>query len=707
MGYRLYNFANRKVVHSRNVIFNETHFPYKSGFSLRRRVSFDPPKQNPRFSAIPNTSNSNTTDRPLPLAINKPMQATDPNDIITFDKNDAVGLVPQTDQQAETTRYSLRKNPEPSGAFLRQFAHTSEEKETDRLALASSPSLSEMSLQQIKNDFIEFCCNASQSSPPSKIATPNTFKQAVKSPQKQQWLEAMNKEMGMMKSFKVWKLVPRTSLPENTPVITCRWVFRIKLDSQNNVDKFKARLVARGFQQEEGVNFEETFAVTARFKSFRIAAAIAALRGITLEHWDVTSAFLNGTCHEDIYMEQPPGFEQGGVSTRPDAQPKQNLVCKLDRYIYGLRQAGREWCKFLNRCLTKLGFKCLKSDEGVFIFHSADLFCLIVSHVDDLAVGSANDSFKRQLEQKIRTFFEINNLGPLHFYLGVQVNQTGGTITLNQESYVERALERFNLTECNPKPTPASSSQKLSKSDCPISDSQKHEMSSIPYRSLIGTLMYAVVGTRPEISYIVGALSRFLNNPGHIMWRAGKRALRFLSGTRTASLTYKGNGNIEPVAYVDSDWGNNPDDRRSITGFVLLLGGAAIIWKSRVQQTVALSSVEAEYLALSDCVKEIIWLRSFLTELGFPLKNPTTVYIDSTGAEALAKNPVNHQRTKHIDIRHHFIREHVEAKTIGLVHITSHNNVADIFTKPLPHESFNRHHATLIGAKINTFGQKS
>ena len=674
LAYRLYHLIKRKVVFSRNVIFDETHFPYKSGVALRRRVSLTPTSAKKHQSKTGTPLIEPSDYRTLPLAPKMSVESESPKDIVVLDK-DAT-----PDETSEIPRYSLRKNPEPSQAFLRQFAHISENVGVE---IASFFELA-------------FLAGQSFSFSPSGLTVPKTYKQVLKSPQKAQWVQALNKEMGMMKEYKVWKLIQRSELPPNTPVITCRWVLRIKLDSQNNIDKFKARLVARGFQQEEGVNFEETFAVTAKFKSFRIAAALAALHKIELRHWDVVSAFLNGVCREDIYMEQPPGFEKGGV----DSNGKPIHVCKLQKYVYGLKQAGREWGKHFAYCLNKLGFESLKSDEGVFVLHAPTFFCLVVSHVDDMSIGCNQPKFVDQLESKVEQFFKINNLGRMQLFVGVQVSQSPGKISLSQDAYIERALKRFNMENCNPQRTPLSPGLKLRKSDCPVEEKDKVQMSAIPYRSLVGTLMYAAVGTRPEMAYAVGNLSRFLNNPGEPMWRSGKRTLRFLSGTRTAGPTYQVTGNNEIIAFCDSDWGNNPDDRRSVSGHVLLLANAAISWKSRVQQTVALSSVEAEYLALSDCVKEVIWARSFMTELGFPPKNPTKIYIDNTGAEALAKNPVNHQRTKHIDIRHHFIRQHVDDKTIQLVHIASEENVADILTKALPYQSFLKHHEGLIGTRL-------
>ncbi|GJE99589.1 polyprotein [Phanerochaete sordida] len=479
-----------------------------------------------------------------------------------------------------------------------------------------------------------------------------------------QWKEAMDAEMSQLQELHTYE---KTTLPEGRKAIGCRWVFAIKRDSEGNIAKYKARLVAQGFSQIPGQDYFDTYAPVVRLESFRLCAAIAADFDLDDDTIDYTGAYLNATLEEPIYMRQPPGYEDNSGST---------LV--LRKAIYGLKQAGRAWNELLNHVLTNLlGYTRSTADPCVY-FKRSDSLTLALLHVDDTTLYGKRPALE-ELKADIAHHFAITQTGALKNFVGIQVDRdrTRRTITIHQNRYITVILERFGMLDCNPVATPLDPNVKLiplTEDEAPI---------EAPYAAAIGSLMYAAIGTRPDISFAVQTLSQFTSRPSATHWTAVKHVFRYLKGTQTLGITYGASRGLDPTGYSDADWAQSLSDRRSISGYAFRLGNGVISWSSKKQATVALSTMEAEYIALSHAAKEAVWLRHLLGELGVITDSPTILFTDNQASIAYAHDNQFHARSKHIDIRHHFIRERIKSGDIKVVHCASEDNVADMFTKAL------------------------
>jgi hypothetical protein len=365
--------------------------------------------------------------------------------------------------------------------------------------------------------------------------------------------------------------------------------------------------------------------------------------------------------------------------------------------LYGLRQASRIWQQTLTTVLLEIGFVQCESDTCLF-YHPSHL-CFVSIHVDDLLFLCDDQPFRDFVVSEIKKSFAISDLGVVSVYLGMNFDfPAPGVATITQTTYINKMVERFNLTDANPTKTPLPSNALLSKGDQPVTEGEKLVMSTIPYRALIGSLLYAARGTRPEISFPVSALSRFNTAPGKIHWKHAKHVLRYLKGTSTHGLRYSdpGSREIKIEIFSDSDWGSNVDDRKSVSGFVVCVNGNPVSWLSRSQKSTALSSCEAEFMAISEAMREALWLRQLLLELDVGYVGPIMIRVDNQSAIKLAENPVQHQRSKHIDIRYFRIREEVQNGNIVLLYVPTDENIADLLTKAPSLDQFIRNIGALI-----------
>jgi hypothetical protein len=376
-------------------------------------------------------------------------------------------------------------------------------------------------------------------------------------------------------------------------------------------------------------------------------------------------------------MELPPG------SVLPDAEKK---VCKLKKSLYGLKQAGRQWYRKLSKAFDNMKFKKSHVNHAVFYKQDSKGSTIICVSTDDLTIAASSSRRMDETKLLLRSHFEMTDLGELEWMLGIRLtrDRERRTGTLSQTAYIDHILDRFHLSDAKPTTIPLSSGLKLSRDQCPGSTEEQEKMKNVPYREIIGSLMYAAQGTRPDIAFPVTALSQFLQNPGAIHWEEAKRVLRYLKGTRETGIIY-GRDTEGVKGFVDSDWGENRDDRHSISGYAFTINGGAVTWSSKKQRVVALSSTEAEYIALTHAAKEAKWLKSFLIEIYDPgtQDHPLHLYCDNMSAMSLAKDSTYHSRTKHIDIRYHFIREAYDAGTIDLTYCPTGDMPADLLTKPL------------------------
>jgi len=495
---------------------------------------------------------------------------------------------------------------------------------------------------------------------------PTSFDEAQKH---EHWRHAMLDEMTSIEASGTWELVDP---PRRVKPIGLKWVYKTKKDATGVITKHKARLVAKGYVQQQGIDFEEVFAPVARLESVRLLLAHAASQGWAVHHMDVKSAFLNGVLQEQVYVEQPPGFVLRG---------HENKVLHLVKALYGLRQAPRAWYAKLDSSLIELGFQRSNSEHAVYLRGSGDHRLVVGVYVDDLVITGGNDNDISKFKEEMKSKFQMSDLGLLHYYLGLEVTQSEAGITVCQSAYAAKILESAGLAGCNPSHTPMEPRLKLSKqSSAPAVDPTR-------YRSIVGSLRY-LVNSRPDLAYAVGYISRFMEKPTTEHLTAVKRVLRYVAGTLHFGCHYQRRKEARLVGYSDSDMAGDVDTRKSTTGVGFFLGGNIITWQSQKQRVVALSSCEAEYIAAATAACQGVWLARLLAELKGEDASTFSLKIDNESAIALSRNPVFHDRSKHIDVKFHYIRECVEENRVQLQSIRTEEQLADILTKALGRERF-------------------
>ena len=490
----------------------------------------------------------------------------------------------------------------------------------------------------------------------------------MKSDDRSKWMTAMECEIESIMKHNTWKLVP---LPKDKKAIGCRWLFKIKRNADGSIDKYKARLCAKGYTQKSGVDFNETFAPVAKMTSIRVLLAIAAEMDLEIQQFDVNTAFLYGTIEEDIYMMQPTGFED---------KDKPDYVCKLLKSLYGTKQAARQWNQRLDEYMVSQGFKSADADPCIYTRINENEYTVMAVYVDDIITLSKDMKSVNEIKCELKKVFEIKELGEMKYCLGLEVNRDRNKrmISLNQHGYVKKLSEKYGLQNCKPTHSPADANSKLH-----MMDEDEEFVPRHPYREIVGSLMYAMVCTRPDIADAVGSVAKYCEKYSNEHWIAAKRIAKYLKTTSKYALNYGGNNSSGLVGYADANWASDPDTRKSTTGYVFLLNGGAVSWNSKRQSTVATSSTEAEYMSLYSAVQEAIWLRRLLKDVNYDTNGAIKIYQDNQGTIALAKNPTFHNRTKHIDIKYHFSREQVKSGNVELEYVSTNNMIADALTKPV------------------------
>ncbi|KAL5742312.1 hypothetical protein ACOSP7_029044 [Xanthoceras sorbifolium] len=597
-GYRFWDYENRKIIRSRDVIFNE-NLMYKD-------------------RSIAESSSSTTEAETKEFAEFEEISGSD------------VQISPETVQE-ELDAPELRRSsrvPKPIQRY--------------------SPSLHYLLL--------------------TDSGEPECYDEAMQVEDSVKWESAMRDEMDSLMSNQTWELA---ELPPGKKALHNKWVFRIK-EEHNGNKRYKARMVVKGFQQKEGIDYNEIFSPVVKLTTIRLVLKIVAAENLHLEQLDVKTAFLHGDLEEEIYMRQPEGFKEAG---------KENLVCRLKKSLYGLKQAPRQWYKKFDSFMSSSGFTRCQADHCCYIKRFDNSFIILLLYVDDMLVAGSDMQEIMNLKRELSKQFAMKDLGAAKQILGMRIKRDtkSGTLLLSQAEYIKKVLSRFNMQDAKPVSTPLGIHFRLSKEQSPKTEEERTHMAKVPYASAIGSLMYAMVCTRPDIAQAVGAVSRYMNNPGKIHWEAVKWILRYLRGTTNKTLCFKG-GDTTLTGYVDADLAGNVDIRKSTTGYVYTLGGTAVSWVSQLQKIVALSTTEAEYVAVTEASKEMVWLQSFLGELG-KKQEDNVLYCDSQSAIHLAKNPSFHSRTKHIQLRYHFIRSLLEDGILKLEKISGAQNPADMLTK--------------------------
>ncbi|KAJ9540484.1 hypothetical protein OSB04_026990 [Centaurea solstitialis] len=483
------------------------------------------------------------------------------------------------------------------------------------------------------------------------------------------WKSAMVAEFTALLKQNTWDLVPR---PLDANIIRCHWLFRHKFNADGSLARYKARLVVNGKTQEVGIDCDETFSPVVKPATIRTVLSIAVGRNWPIHQLDVKNAFLHGDLNETVYMYQPPGFSHPSFPGH---------VCRLRKSLYGLKQAPRAWYHRFAQHLLTMDFKCSKCDNSLFIYRHNDDMAYLLLYVDDIVLTCSSVTLQASIIAALTKEFDMTDLGTLTYFLGVSVTRSSNGLFLSQRKYAESILKRAHMENCKPIATPVDTNSKLS------STAGQLLSDSTAYRSLAGALQYLTF-TRPDIAYAVQQICLFMHAPREPHYNALKRILRYLQGTLHLGLQLYHSSPNQLVAYTDADWGGCPDTRRSTSGYCVFLGDNLISWSAKRQPTLSRSSAEAEYRGVANAVAESCWLRNLLLELHTPLRRSTLVYCDNVSAVYLSGNPVQHQRTKHIELDIHFVREKVALGHVRVLHVPSAYQYADIFTKGLPRQLF-------------------
>eukprot|EP00253_Pinus_taeda_P036216 PITA_36216 len=498
------------------------------------------------------------------------------------------------------------------------------------------------------------------------VDDPIHFEDAIKD---KKWIEAMNEEMNAIERNKTWDLV---ELPNGKEVIGVKWVYKTKCNAEGKIERHKARLVVKGYKQQYGRDYEETFAPVVKMETMRAVLSTAAQNKWKVYQMDVKSAFLNGVLNEEVYIERPLGYEKKG---------QEHKVCRLKKALYGLKQAPRAWYSRIDFYLLENEFDKCEGEPTVYIKEKDGKILIVVLYIDDVIFTGNDDYLIKNFKSVMKEEFEMTDMGLLRYFLGIEVDQNENGIFISQARYVNEVLERFNMQEFMAAITPMVMGLKLSKED-----SSKDFDPSL-YKSIVGSLMYLTT-TRPDIMFAVSLISRFVERPKEAHWQAAKRILRYVKGTKMLGILYTVSECSDLVGYTDSDWAGSIDDRKSTSGYVFHMGSGAISWASKKKSIVALSTAEAKYVAATAAACQAVWMRRMLRSLGREQAKATVIFCDNSSAIALSKNSMFHKRTKHIYTRFHYIRELVSNGEIILQHCRTQEQVADILTKPLDQKSF-------------------
>ncbi|KAK3038369.1 hypothetical protein RJ639_030269 [Escallonia herrerae] len=696
-GYRIYDLESKVIYSSRDVQFFESIFPFAdkkdnianlqtchTPFGLTDHLSVDWECQAASHAPTGETSKSTQTSD-VPTRSNSPhnvdleplsLGSSSSQDQIPLDQAPgSAELSPSTIQSPIRTEQSALPPVVPSKRTRQVSKNLSGYNYTLPPSLAPPSSTSHSSSPSANSTVYHLSYNISYSkfsrthtaflAAISSVDEPKYFSQAVKHAH---WKDAMAKEISALEANNTWTLMP---LPSGKRAIDSKWVYKVKFHPDGTVERYKARLVAKGYTQIEGLDFHETFAPVAKLVTVRCLLAIASIKKWELHQLDVNNAFLHGDLEEEVYMKIPQGFSKQG----------ENRVCRLQKSLYGLRQASRNWYHKFTQSLLVVGFIQSQSDHSLFTFARKGSFLAVLIYVDDVIVTGTDSAKISWLKHYLDTKFHIKDLGKLKYFLGIEVARSSDGIVLSQRKYVLDILTECGLTGCKPSSSPMAEQNQL--------DLNSGELCDDPgqYRRLIGRLLYLTI-TRPDISYVVHILSQFMHKPRRPHYDAAIHVLRYLKNSPGQGILLSSNSSLSLRAYCDADWAGCPTTRKSTTGYIVFLGSSPISWRSKKQSIVSRSTAEAEYRAMATTASEIIWLLRLLSDLGVSYQNPVSLFCDNQAALHIVANPVFHERTKHIEIDCHFVRHHTQSKALLPRPISSQYQLADIFTKALGQERF-------------------
>uniref|UniRef100_A0A2N9HKX8 Integrase catalytic domain-containing protein n=1 Tax=Fagus sylvatica TaxID=28930 RepID=A0A2N9HKX8_FAGSY len=657
-GYRLLNLSTRQIFVSRDVIFYENSFPFHTSYNLPTAtsmvlphpvtdtptaispISFDSDNSalslsdhnSPTLSdqvsislhSSPSHSPLHNTSQPA-SAVSVPLS----NPTVPIPEN----MVPSHPSIVPAIRKSTRPHKAPSylqefhcnSASLSTASHSSSTTAQGTIS-TNFPLSNFLSYSNLAPCYHSFVLNA------STIREPTSFQEASQDPK---WCEAMQAELAALEANNTWTIQP---LPHGKVPIGSKWVFKVKLKSDGSLERYKARLVAKGYNQKEGFDY---------------------FRNIL-------------SCGQVCHCQKPFGH----CCCEGKGETSSNSVCRLTKSLYGLKQASRQWFSKFSTTLLSHGFTQSKADYSLFTRQDGSSFIALLVYVDDILIASSDIAAVTKLKQFLDAQFKLKDLGPVRYFLGLEIARSTQGISVSQRKYALEVLEDAGMLGCKPTKCPMDQNLKLSKLE--------GSLLSDPtvYRRLVGRLMYLTL-TRPDIVFAVHKLSQFMEHPREPHYKAAQHILQYIKGAPSQGMFYSSKSELHIKAFSDSDWAGCPDTRRSTTGYCVFLGHSLVSWRSKKQNTVSRSSAEAEYRAMASAVCEVLWLRSLLSDLQISHPDAALLFSDSQAAIHIAANPVFHERTKHIEIDCHLVRDKIQEGVIRNLHVPSKHQVADIMTKAL------------------------
>ncbi|MCO5566892.1 hypothetical protein L7F22_020575 [Adiantum nelumboides] len=673
-GYRLYNPATNKIFESRDVIFAKT--------TAQPMVAFD----------VPHMQTQDVFEGFLPSFVeNQESQQVD-----NFDQSFDQHVTPHDVEEIVHEEQEVLREERTLPKWVQK---TLQDSKLDAPLPQKTRAGTTFGREQVDLACFSTLCDADEL---------HSFEQALECVQ---WKDAMQQEIDSIHKNHTWDLV---DLPTSKKPIGTKWIFKVKRKQDGTVDRYKARLVAKGYAQQKGIDYDETFAPTSCASTVRSLVAIAAHHNWKVHQLDIKTTFLNGDLQEEVYVSQPSGFVVKG---------QEQKVCRLRKALYGLKQAPRAWYEKIHTYLIGQGFQNSPTESTLYVKKRDAVLIMLTLYVDDMLLTGNNENENAAFKDALRKTFEMSDLGLLHYYLGIQFVQSEDGIYMSQAKYLHKILDKFGMQNCKPISTPVDTGSKLSMHDA------GDTFDVHTYAPVVGCLIYLAGNTRPDIQFGVSQASRFMHSPGMHHWQAVKRILRYLSGTPNLSMffprgdmygkhssmhhwqavkrilrylsgtpnlsmffprgdMYGKHSSMQLLGYSDSDWAGDFDTRHSTSGNCFFLGNACISWLSKKQPTVATSTCEAEYRAAFTATVDCVWIRRLLADLCECQQAPTTIFTDSQSAMAVARNPVFHARTKHIEVHYHYVRERLHAGEITLTYCPTQDNIADLFTKALSRAKF-------------------
>jgi len=622
------DLEHQKIYTSRDIVFHETTFPYAKSST---QPLFPPTNPSPVDLSHLQHNNLPATEPPCTAS-------------------------PETAQQTEATPPSVRRST--------RLHRTPQYLADYMLAAQITPScfttLTNLSFQPPLMPVNCLHSASQQLLANLDFTEPQSYEEAALHPG---WQKAMEQELQALHHTQTWTIV---SLPPGKKPIACKWVYKIKTKADGSIERLKARLVVKGFTQKEGVDYVETYSPVIKLTTLRVLMTIAVKKGWILHQLDVNNAFLHGELHEEIYMQLPPGVHS----------PLPRAVCRLQKSLYGLKQASRQWYEKLSMVLLQRGYMHSENDYSLFCKKEGDLVVFLAVYVDDILLTGNNEAEISSLKSFLDCSFKIKDLGLAHYFLGIEILYTNDGLLLTQRKFTYDLLQDFDCSAAHTAVCPLDYTVKLQPDEGePLADPSQ-------YRRLIGKLNY-LTHTRPDIAFSVQHLSQFLQLPRQPHMQAAFHVLQYLKNEPALGVMLNNSPTFDLLAYCDADWASCTHTRKSVSGFVIFLGNTLISWKSKKQTTVSLSSAEAEYRSLRRLTAELAWLSRLLTELTLTSVTPIPVRCDNLAAIYIARNPVFHERTKHIELDCHFVRQKLLEGLVSLSFTPTKHQLADICTKPL------------------------